>query len=538
MKKRKILAALLASSLALSLMSCDSLKKDSGDDEEDETEETEVTEETATSESEETSGSSSEETETEPSEVSETSETEPVLDVTIDPGNRVLDGLMPVTSGDYLNIYEDYGYRERDGSYYYYETIGFGRDTAALYPELVDGIELYNTSLAEYGMTNVRRTLTVRRSDSSFLSFMDVLSGNDGVMNMWGINYNVTTGQQVSLRDIVSDTAALGAAAGITDEDNGQMMTWIIEPYGITYIIDPMGDEPRYYTALYRGNEDLFTDQFTLLDSYWLDLSDRGIGSYTIDIGNNGTPDTIDIDCEYDGYGIITSYDVIVNGNSCHFNGDGYFEGFDIEYSVLSLDGRTFLYVSVGTYSDSSDTYVFELTESGASYIDMLYGSFSGIPIEADNMHISEYQPEDTVVLRSVPSDPSILYIRERTYFLGTNGVLYETVRDDRGFPVIRGTYGYVTGSPVITALVDVPAYIFTTGNGEPDSVETTIPRGSSLRIVFYTLGDDGMGMAVLRDCATGELYRIVEYASEKPYTIDGLDIPENEVFGGIMYSA
>lgn len=553
---RKRLALLLAVTMTLSvvpLTSCDALtggssghhrhdEDDDEDEEEDETEDAEDTEETT--ESEETESDPSED-ETEPSDkeplTTESCVSEPVIPA--DPGNRIFDDIMPVTSTDYLNIYMQWESVSGTDRTYSHDVFDLEHSTAEAYPQLAAALDSYNAERSDYDYSDwysepgyYCRRLTLRRADSTFLSGVDRLSADiDMTVSAKGFNFLSSTGETVTLSDIASDPAAMIAAAGCAETSEAalevQGISFVIEPYGITFIIPNNADVGYIYrTVLYRGNEDLFTDLFVPSDDFYMTLSDIDGTDYTVDIGDDGVPDLISVIPHEDEYnpGITGYLTISVNGNAIDF-GDDYFDGFGTNYDIYKRDGNYYLVVEEDTPSDAVETYIFLLTSSGASFIDSFTGDLTGVPAEFDNNMISEWSPSLTVTGDCEPVSPDRLYRGERTWLLGTYKTLYTVAYDDRGFPDIDYTQlGFIQGCPQVTALIDVDAVVYEI------YADGTISAGNSLRLV---LKDPGVATVVLYEEESDRLYFITENVEEYPHIVYGPDLPEDEVFGDIMYA-
>ena len=500
--------------------------EDEDEDEEEEEEETEETEASVSETATETSSGRGFPDTTEPSETAE-----PVT-----PSFAGGDNLQVACSYQY--IYDDSPY---SAGYYLLELT---EDSKAAYPALDQSLSSFNDQAQTDAETIVQskslfRDFYMKRADSVFFSGVQT-EKNDyySESTLCGINFNVQTGEQVLIGDIIADEASFCQTmtdrgcpiSSFADFDSGDV-SFFIENEGIT-VIAPDGS---YYKTLYTGNEYLFTDAFVPGgDDYYCQygelFEDNDVVSIYTDMGGDGLLDSLEITYESDEYGNTTAVDINVNGNTASIT-DIY--GYGGYVDLLSVDGGYYLFVLVNSDNDYNITYVFDISSDSPVLLNEFQGKVTGGPIELVNTYMSQYYPSDTVIEECLPTDPHGLYICQRTHLFSSYNVLYPAefitdAEDDdlNGIFDLNGSFGYATGGLELTTLMDVDTISY------PDGQAATIPSGTQLRIV---LAYGNSMTAIVEDTATGTQYYLANDNADYPRTINGID--EEDVLSGLMYA-
>ena len=522
MKKLKgsiaLITALSMSLPLLGLTSCSDLPRRPSEEEEEEEETSEDTEETTdaeVSEPSEVSETTLETTETSTSEPSQTAAAAQDGEV------RYLDDVLYEYSGDYVNIAEEYlnVTDEETGDEIYYTALRLSPDSMASYPALKAAIDdlnedLYLTAKSQVsdGQAYCYGEFHMRRSDEHFLSF--VLSpGSDG--EFVTRNWFTDSGEEVKLEDIFVDPDEVLSAYGIPGESG-----FVVEPCGVTFLVaDDEGYD--YETVLYKGNEDLFTDRFVPMEDDWImDLSDINDEDYIIDIGNDGTPDEINLVAEFDQYDMIEDIEVEVNGSETEPDED-YVYGYGISARLVAHDSSYYMFVELISDNDYVVTYLFEIKADSAVYMGEYFEALTGLPVETSNDYIGDWAPLPYKISSCYPSDPNQMFFYERVHMLSTYDLINPAYfGPDGSFNVDESGFGYASGCHVLTALQEV------------DGVAQNVPEGAEVMIVGANKNN---GQIALWDLETGDIYYVEFDNSDWPYTVAGSS--EEDAFSGMMYA-
>ena len=533
---RKILSLGIAASMAFSLFSFTSCsltddlprRGEEEDDEEEETEETEeteeMTEETKVSESAVTSETRVTETSAE-TEETESSQAE----IPADPS---------VSESDMLALSVTYEYKSSDSSDYWasYYNLLLTDDCKSSHPELAGSLDYYNAGLDSEAedtvdVNNLYSTFYVRRADSVFLSGVRAVRHDyydDPELS--GVTFNVATGEILSIENVISDAEpfmekliSMGCDVSSMQDFESGVLSFVVENDGITVI---SGDS--YYKVLYKGNESFFSALFVPSEEYVSCYADMTLSSdnaaFTVDLGNDGTPDSVTVNCLTDEYGNTEGLEVDVNGNEWSRT-DIY--GYGVDIYVASTEGKNYLFLELSEDNDYCDTYVLELTSDEVTFTNEFGGRIAGGLIIVPNEWISEFFPDDTMRSSCEPTDPGDLYICQRTHCFSSYSALYPAdFYDEEGFE-IDGTFAYALSGVVLTALQDIDVITY------PDGVSATIPSGTELSIdLVYDYSDT----VIVKDRNTGEEYYLsYDSRDDYPRTVNG--IPEDELLSGIMYA-
>lgn len=416
----------------------------------------------------------------------------------------------PIVFPDDMDLIPTYSDEEMYGDAEFMETSGLNMSevTAESYPELKEALDALDLSSGQWVYT--------RRADSEIFSFL-CKSGS----SVEGYNFVSSTGERLMTEDVFSDVSALSDILGVSADDlSNDNCAFVIEPRGVTFVFGENSNEREYRTVLYKGNEDIFaTGDFFDMSTYAMEFRELW-GSefeYTVDIGNDGTADTISCTVDWD-----SGLSVSVNGNESlvveEATGD-----FSIFAKYICKDGDCYLLCFLCGDNGWGSTYVFELDGDAVTYMGSTEGEITGAPVALPNSN--EELAFETSVTNSDLTDPSHMYVCRITNLFGTYYTYYPISLDS--FPDTEREFGIGCGWRMLTSLCDIEAEDLETG------ASVILPEGTELRIALV---DEPAGTVVLQDISDGTCYVItVDDPEVWNRTVNGVD--EYSLFSGIYYS-
>ena len=474
----------------------------------------------------------------------------------------------------------DYSNDDRYNTIYsgVYDLVHLSDDAKALYPELSKALEKYNENketafMATYeqykeealgwyedmgeddyfnGYSDEDR-VSIGRADDQFLSIISYLSsytgGAHGFYGCSGYNYDVKTGQELKLKDVISDIDSLQVIVKekLSEEYEGapflesidesvpeyltgeedQACSWFMTPQGVDiyfgiYMLGSYAEGAQTIHILYSEHPELFFEGFHVQEGNYIESFGPYVNFYT-DVDNDGVTESLCVDPEYDEYGSMT--DMMISVNDKQTKVEGY--GFDVSPSIVHIDGKSFLYIDVTTDNDYRTTYAVSLSGDGAKLIEQYNGYITGKVPDAD------YEAEWASYWSVAYTSPDNLYFGDRMQLLSTYGGIAKASIDASGklnvddyyYANIYGDYGKLTVKETVTGCSKV----------DPDTMEQTakdvaIPVGTVLKIY----GTNGKDFVDLTD-ESGTFYRINVDYSDWPQRVNGKDI--EEVFDGTMFA-
>ena len=459
-----------------------------------------------------------------------------------------------------------------------YDLIHLSDESKEAYPELSKALEKYNeeketaflTAYEQYkdealnwyedmgeedyfnGYSDENR-ISIGRSDDQFLSIIDSSStytgGAHGFYGCGGYNYDVKTGQELKLKDVINDIASLQAIVKekLTEEYEGapflesidetvpeyltgeedQACSWFLTPQGVDiyfgiYMLGSYAEGTQTVHILYTEHPELFFEGFHIQEGDYIESFAIYENFYT-DIDNDGTMDSLCVEPEYDEYDNMTN--MVINVNDKQTSVEGY--GFNVSPSVVHIDGKTFLYIDVTTENDYRTTYAVSLNSDGAKLIEQYNGYITGKVPDAD------YEAEWASYWSVAYTSPDNLYFGDRMQLLSTYDGIAKASIDSSGklnvdeyyYANIYGDYGKLTVKETIKGCSKV----------DPDTLEQTdkdvaISAGTVLTIY----GTNGKDFVDLSD-ESGTLYRVRVDYSDWPQKVNDRDI--EEMFDGMMFA-
>lgn len=458
------------------------------------------------------------------------------------------------SASDYLEVSFDYYYDSYfDGTslmYGHFNTINL---QTADYPLLTKAVEEYNTlrvielqayldsikdtAISEYkeygaegfmGPYSWEGDMSVRRADSKVLSVLeecyDYSGGVHGYSYFDCVNFNVQTGEEIALEDVVTDMDSLpkilekeltekypdttffteplsDALDDYISSDNPLYQellkfTWTLDYEGVTfyfgsYEIASYVEGVQQATISYSEYPDILEEKYfsNIPSDYVLKLNDSRLRS-DVDLDRDGVTDYIDVMriYEHDMY-MSDAYEVEVNGNA--FRQDKYC--YELDTYLVKADGKNYLYIQSTADSDWKSVDVYEITTTSVEYMGSFNGNVEGI------INSTEF--------------PMVI----RLDMLSTYSAEGKSCVGEDGLPVAKGGVYTINREIIITSTVDITAELVDE-SGNLLGNTYTFPAGTNFTLVTTdgetyvdVLADDGQ---------RGRFYTTQNW----PQTINGMD--------------
>ena len=374
----------------------------------------------------------------------------------------------------------------------------------------------------------------LRRVDGKVFSMVEGIEANaHGVHPTYffdTFNYDVVTGKEITLEDLVSDKEALYNAikkelsekydAGIfLDEDT---LTKTLHDY----VCDPTFGELRFsiekdgvsfwfgnydltayvsgcqmVTVPYKGNDGLFNKEYVTDEEDYVKTVVPGV-EYKLSSGHN-----FRLSVWYDEYSYVKldiTYDNVSNEVS-------YFNGYDSQQTYLvHKSGKDYLYCQARGFSEDDELLIYTL--GGAQLGNPKY-------------------PAESVKLGCAMIDPKNVNMYLRVNVLATMFIMKEFHIGEDGMPVTDQAYYELgeTGNE-LTLLRDLTVEVGANENADAYTSEV-LKAGTKLKI-FRTNGKDLIDLK-LND---GRIVRLHIDFSDYPHKINGAEVDEFELFEGVTY--
>ncbi|MBR5047662.1 MAG: DUF3298 domain-containing protein, partial [Eubacterium sp.] len=446
----------------------------------------------------------------------------------------------------------------------YYHSLRLSEKSQADYPELSSALDQYMTnftssvkkeieeysasfkedpSMLEYSPKGyvTEDNYYVRRADRSVLSILSFnytySGGVHGYYGFGSLNLDASTGQSLTLADVIADTDLLGqrikeellAKYGkdtffdemeetIDQEISGDAdyeLTWSLDPQGISFYFNPYEIGPyasgvQTVILLYDKETGLFTDNYRPEKGGYICGMPSGPDCY-LDVDGDNEPDRLRILCSQDEESeSITGITVEIDDQKLTFED---FECYEIEPKVVfASNGKVYLYLWRKMDNDYVSMHVFDLSD--------------GIPISIGNMnlaevyHYSEEEGADFSAYKDVLTDPSNMVLSSRfdlmsTYEAGKTYQVRNTpnpVSDEKYYTILR-ELTLVSKEEITADLVDESGNVTESSVGIPSGTSFKLYRTDGKAIVDALL-DDG---TIVRFNVTGSY----------PQTVNGVDAEE-----------
>ena len=374
-------------------------------------------------------------------------------------------------------------------------------------------------------------------------SFSNYYGGAHGYYGNSGFNYDVATGEELSLLDVVSSLDDLRTAAqevfsrdyafivenepgseeALSDSFNDEeALEWSLGPDALTLYYNP------YYLASYASGQQVLDIRY----EDYPNLFNKGLGEYVgdwvlagdewlEDIDGDGIQDYIHVMANYEyeeDYSYMTGITIDAGNISADFDLYSYETTF---YLVHKAD-KYYIYVSSLGDSDCSFLDMYEISSSGINDLGEEYMGFAAP--EAYYDYGEGYYESN----KGLFYNPNRFYMSTRTQMISTMiGVKeYEVGDDGRVHPTedLFRTFAEME----LTSKVDLTLEVVNEDGETVDSA--TIPSGT----VFTPIRTDN---ETFSDCELpdGRIVRVPVDHSEITTTVNGIDI--EEAFDGVMFA-
>lgn len=496
-----------------------------------------------------------------------------------------------------------------------YELVGLAKDSASQYPALSEVLDksskkkatLYekekqklakqykedpdSKELAPEGF-EITNHVYVRRADRKVLSMLETdFNFGGGVHGNFGYssrNLDVSTGQEISLGEVIADRDLLSSAikselknkysdADFFDdmestidkevhEDKDDIMeyhpVWTLDPQGITFYFSPYDIGPWAagsfsVTILYKSGERIFTENYLpeeqegYICGISLDIP------YSFDVDMDDKVDHIEVSTERDE----DSYDILkisVSLNDKTLTLDKVYCYEVVPKVVLMPDGRSFLYAWCTGDSDFTNMYIFDLSSGSPVSMGTLALSEGVLSVgdkaetdkettpddkaETDRETAPDHKEEgskegaaddqdeeDYVVYRSILTDPAHMLLASRFDLLSTYSAQKVYYVADSPVPESKDKLYTIIGETTLVSTKEIAAQKVDE-DGKESKEMVNIPAGSSLTLVRT----DGEKIVDAR-LEDGSLVRFTVTGTYPQY-INGIDI--NDLFEQVFFAS
>lgn len=370
----------------------------------------------------------------------------------------------------------------------------------------------------------------VKRADKEVLSFVESVfayeGGAHGVNYYTAANFDVQTGAEIQLDDIIKDMEGLPVVLDtelmekygedgmffITPPkemlkdyvtpggENQPEFTWTLGYDGVTfyfsnYELAPYAAGTQVVTVLYSEYPQMYQEKYSanVGDDYVIRLDNNWLGLDT-DLNGDGVSDLIRVMPNYNpDYDFNESFDVTVNGNT--FTQETYC--YELE-SYLAKSGDDFyLYVQRTVENDYQSVCVFKLTEISVEFMGEFSGGMGTFTNSAD------------------------FEVRKRMDMLSTYTGIAKCAIGEDGLPVEKDSVYKINFDYKLTSTVEIEAEL-TDGEGNLTGEGFAFPAGTKFAFV-ETDGETYVDM--LAD--DGKYCRFYT-TNEWPATVNGLNAEES----------
>lgn len=406
--------------------------------------------------------------------------------------------------------------------------------------------------------------MEITRSDSNVLSLYVIMDYNDSdtdddVYGYQGYNYDLSTGKNLELDQIVTDTdKAVEAAAEViynengpldidsdpgeeeavkeiaeqisgmlTDPDTNGELIYTLNPEGLTFSFGSETVIGQAYGNIivelyYSGNEDLFNDSYAPgKNADFIRELETDQNYNVFSDGTDKDPDTLYIYYDYayedDGETIKDdAYTLYVD----YGEAEASIEMPDTsgEFYLLRRDGKYYLYIT-----DYDDT----------GYWRQLY-----VCTLDDTENLDQPQEYDMGFYDEVPTDIDAMPITEENDVLGSNLITCLYHAGDDGQPVSDSDGWYAFSSDIYgtayTLKQDITTSVSSDVNKSAGDASFSDDTVSSGTVLYPYRSDGGSTVDLINDDRTQIVRITVDDPSVRPQTIDGTSA--EDIFDGIIY--
>ncbi|MCR5701479.1 MAG: DUF3298 and DUF4163 domain-containing protein [Lachnospiraceae bacterium] len=469
------------------------------------------------------------------------------------------DSYAPLVSGTYAqvqltdesqNAYPDLGkaletFNKNQEENFLSEFDGYVSDARSLYDDLEnkeDFIECYDY-----------KDINIVRADNSYLSVRvneeNYMGGAHGWYGSGGYNYDVASGKELALKDIIPDIATLQsivkdklkekysdlAEMDLVDESVPEYLTgeadqgcsWFINPCGVdiyfgVYQLGSYAAGSQTVSILYDENPELFCEDFRKQNGNYVEAVNNW-EQVSADLNGDGNIDTYCIEPDEDEYGWVNSINVTINGNKTNVEVYGY----EIHPYLVHTGDKSYFYIEQVEDNDYRMTVALRVNDDTVEKISEYNGYIT------DRLPTPDYESDWNSYWSAAFTTPDDIYVGDTIQIFSTHTGFAKAYINDNGELTKVDDYYYAmqySNDYNITANKDIKADIVDKDSLEVLSENDVLPSGTKIA-VYGTLGDDTVDVID----SNGKVYRLAIKSDDWPQTIEGVDI--EELFDGIMFA-
>ena len=411
--------------------------------------------------------------------------------------------------------------------------------------DMIDSAKEQLSEGYEFYMANeVTEDVSVRRADSVVLSLLydgyTYLGGAHGMEYYWAKNFDVKTGKELLLSDVVNDMSLLpniakaemeqyidaDALFGTYEEvaqyisDQGDNLTWTLDYNGLSLYFDPYeigsyAAGPQTVTMSFAEYPNLIKQEYQQVpESYTMQMS-TDLPTY-YDVNGDGQLDAISAwGLTEDGYG-YTKHCIQINDQQYKY------ETWSYELDPLLVhtkDGNNYLYIQDSSDNDYRTISIYKLSGSGVESLGYINNGWHGEYVED-----KEYWG-----LEQVLTDPQQFKLDTRTDMLSTSSAYKNYIINENGVPASKDPYYFISYTMRFTSLMPLPVELVDKNTNETIG-HTTVNKGDV--VTYYGTDDKNTAYLKLSD---GSIAKVIVNVESWPNLVNG--IPVEEQFDGVMWA-
>jgi len=470
-----------------------------------------------------------------------------------------------------IELQRDYqnGWDEEEGRFLYsgyYDMIHLAGSCRAAHPDLENALSRLNSDnydalykywedleadargFAENGYEPdlelyANEEIMVRRSDAQVLSFVNSLEiykgGAHGDGSYTGYNFDVKTGRQLEITDVVKDRNRLGDILfEMLSERYGDALyeeaetvlkdqlefNWTLDPDGINFYFAPYDLAPYAFgmmqtKILFSQEPELFTEDYgPSKGSYVMEFG--MVQPLLCDIDGDGNFDELTAFSDEDEYGSYQNLLLRLGDES--YEDDNYY-GYGFTPMLVHMDDtHNYLYLQCMFENDYESVLQFDLAGGKIKSL--------GDPVPGDlRGHLESYVNEWYGSWRMVMNDPDQIAQIARIDALSTYSGYRPCHINEKGEVVSDDDYWALTQF-ILTLKQDIAVDELEAETRQVNEKNVTIPKGETLQLMYTD--NESYVDAQLSD---GRMVRIYLESEEWPQTVGGIDI--QDVFDGMMFA-
>ena len=386
----------------------------------------------------------------------------------------------------------------------------------------------YNEYGGDYfmGPYEYETSMFLKRADKEVLSVEEMVysygGGAHGMTYFQTYNFDVTTGEEIALEDVIADKDRLPVILAIeilekypnisywaesledafqeyvtpTDAEYTPEFTWTLGYDGVTfyfshYEIGSYVDGVQQVTVAYSEYPDIFSTKYSLGEdmNYVMEIDSTWNGTDT-DLDGDGKTDYIAITGSYEAdMDYYEAYTVTVNGNS--YTQDSYY--YDLKTYLVKSEGNNYLYVQRGVENDYKLIAVYKITPSSIEFIGEIGGELASF---TNSLHFEMLKRMDMLST----------YTAKTGCYVGEDGMPVE----ENGVYEVQYDVSIVSTVEITAELLDEEGALIGASYAFPAGTSFTLKRTDGMTYVDV-LADDGQWCRFYT-------------APEWPPTVNGMD--------------